>query len=73
MKVTAYYTTTRTMDVDLPAKYDKILAPRDKEFNDAENALANEMIDYIGDYIRQIDTEFSESCGITGENIDWEW
>jgi len=73
MKVTAYYTATRTMDIDLPDKYDKIVGAKAEELLDSDNTLDEEMINYIDNYIRQIDPEFYESCGITGKNVDWEW
>ena len=73
MKVTAYYTAIRTMDIDLPDKYDKIVVSEAEELLDVDNTLDEEMINYIDNYIRQIDTEFCESCGMTGKNVDWEW
>lgn len=73
MKITVYYLATRTMDIDLPAKYDKIVAAKSENLSDIENALVEEMKNYIDNYIYQIDTEFCESCGITGKNMEWEW
>jgi len=73
MKTTVYYTANRTMEIDLPDKYNEILTLKDEKFNDAEDALVTEVIDYIDNYIRQIDPDFCESCGMTGKNVEWEW
>lgn len=73
MKATVYYTAIRTMEIDFPDKYNEIFVSKDEEFNEAEDVLATETIDYIDNYIRQIDPDFIESCGLTGKNVEWEW
>ena len=74
MKTTVYYLANRTMDIDIPAEYDEILKASFEELQEVEkNISVTELIEYIDDYIRQIDPDFVESCGMTGENLDWEW
>ena len=71
MKTTVYYLANRTMDIDMPAEYDEVLKATNEDLQD--NLPVEEMINYIDNYIRQIDPDFVESCGITGENMEWEW
>ena len=71
MKTTVYYLANRTMDIDMPAEYDEVLKATNEDLQD--NLPVEEMINYIDNYIRQIDPDFVESCGITGKNMEWEW